>query len=67
LEKHRLYAAKSEKSADQAELFDEVDCAEADGEAQDSAALATPSKPAQKRSGRKPLPACKPCWVIEVP
>lgn len=60
LEKHRLYAAKSEKSADQAELFDEADSDVAECEARDSAALATPAKPAQKKPGRKPLPPALP-------
>ena len=62
LEKHRLYGKSSEKSPDQAELFDEADsCIDEsdvvdDEEEQGSAVAITPASKSQ-RPVRKPLPA----------
>lgn len=60
LEKHRLYAAKSEKSADQAELFDEADCDVVELDETDVKNTTESAAPAQKKPGRKPLPPSLP-------
>jgi len=54
LEKHRLYGKSSEKSPDQAELFDEADSVVDDEQA--SVVPVTPARKSQ-RPVRKPLPA----------
>ncbi|MFK4754875.1 transposase, partial [Oceanobacter antarcticus] len=74
--KQRQFGKSSEKSDQQVELFDEVEC-EADASAVDTAEsidaesllselpLAETPKPVKKTSGRKPLPAELPRVRIE--
>jgi len=69
LQKHRQFAARSEKASGQGELFDEaedlIDVEETEPEIQTDASSAQLTKASTVKSGRKPLPADPPRVRIE--
>jgi len=69
LQKHRQFAARSEKASGQGELFDEaedlIDVEETEPEIQTDASSAQLTKASTVKSGRKPLPADLPRVRIE--